>query len=364
MKNRLIYTTLIALLLLITLSCSNKIHTQEFKNPDNLPGKILFSKKLYETRGELFFIMRDYQENYCRLVKYNSKKGVISTIIFDIKPENGKIHEFAIDNDYIVFSTLERSEKAIQKIYLYNIKKETLSNPIITINKEYDNIYPLRLCIDRGTIAWVNQDFQTESSIIKLYNIKEKTIKPIITTPFRKNGFKVPIFFIELKRGKLFYDKKTENNYSIKIYDIKRERELASFPVMDDIELHYNATFNPKENYLAIYAKGRESDLTYLLDLTDGRVQKLAGFYPNSVIYDDRIQSDGNEIIYPVQKNVSGNINEHYYIESYNIKTFKMDRIMYCFDLVASDGYRAYLKFDKDASCKTIYFELIAQNKN
>ena len=340
-------------------SCSPIIEKILFENNDALPHKIIFDEKYFEKTGNIFFIMQDSQSNYSNLVEYDISRGVIVKEIFSLIKAEGKILEVSNNSRYIVFSVLLREEKAIQKSFYYDITEQQLFEPIVTMFREYDLIFPLHIDIDGNKIGWLNQDFKNQCSSIHIYDIESKISNILITEPFLDNSMKVSIFFLELADGKLFFDVKSTNEYNLTVYDYLINKTLAIFPVLPEIHLNFNAKYNNLENYLVLYAKGMESDLTYLLNLSDGRVQKLAGFYPNSVIYNDRIEISGDKVIYPVQKNVLGNINEYHYVESYNIKTFKMERINLCFDVVSSKNYIGYLKFKTDTNHKDIYFELL-----
>jgi len=68
-------------------------------------------------------------------------------------------------------------------------------------------------------------------------------------------------------------------------------------------------------------------------------------------------------LLYTVQQNFSGWIHEHYYSEIYNIESFEMSRYKYVFDLIETDNYFAYLKFDEKRGINKIEIEIYSIDK-
>ena len=176
---------------------------------------------------------------------------------------------------------------------------------------------------------------------------------------FTKSGFKIPIFFLDMKDNKIIYDKNNDTKgLYIYIFDYNSMKVVTSIPVEKDVKLHFNGSYNPEKNFIALYSKTSNTDLLYKINLENHEATKLAGFYKNSVIYDDILESVENEIIYSVQLNVSGKVKDHYYTEIYDLSTMKMKRFETSFHSIKTKKYFGLLKFDEVENINKIHFEL------
>ena len=352
---------LLLILLIFTFSCSKSIYKIEFtKEENNLPGKIIFIEEYFEETQNIFFIIKDYMNSYSRLVEYDLVNQKIEKLIFDIDPQNGYIREFDSNEDYIVFSVLSSKENVnVSKIYYYDIKAkklEVLKDKVIGSSK---GIYPIRLNVDSTRIGWLQHDFQNELTQIKIFDILTKEMISIDEAQFTKSGFKIPIFFLDMKDNKIIYDKNNDTKgLYIYIFDYNSMKVVTSIPVEKDVKLHFNGSYNPEKNFIALYSKTSNTDLLYKINLENHEATKLAGFYKNSVIYDDILESVENEIIYSVQLNVSGKVKDHYYTEIYDLSTMKMKRFETSFHSIKTKKYFGLLKFDEVENINKIHFEL------
>ncbi len=349
---------IILCILSLLINCGGVKYKIGFDDKDNLPSKIIFNENYFESTNSLFFIISDYQRKYSRLVEYNIENQKITSIIKDTD-NSSYIKEFDNNKDYIAFSLIDNNNELLQEIFYYNIQKKILSKIENYTITDYPGIYPIRLNIYNNKIVWIEHDFNNQESYIKLFDIEKKNIKIIESEKFTSSGYKVPYFFVEFKENLIFYDKVTGDQIlEIYCYDLSSNEVLDKYTVPEGTKLHFNGSYNSKNNYLALYAKTNDKDLIYKIDLNNKEIQKLAGFHEHSVVYNDIIESYDNKIYYSVQLNVSGMIKDHYYSEIYDVDIFKMDQIKTAFNIIKSENYMGFLKFDKKLNISKINFYL------
>lgn len=315
---------------------------------EKLPSNILINDIYYKKSDNIFFINRDYQKRYSQIVKYNVKNREIVDTIYTAK--SGYIDDYDIGKEYIVWS-VKKSQTV--EIYCYNFIEDSLKDTIV-INKPGN--YPINLNLDDGKFAWLDHNFKEKVTQIKVFDIESGRTESISSYSHLDTRFKVPVFFLEFKDGKIFYDLQTGTGISIRVYSVNKREVIKEFRINEEFELHFSGSYNKDKNSLALYGKSRMGDTIYTLNLTTGRVVKLSGFYTNSYIYEDRILFNGNKIFYAVQKNASGEIKDHYYFETYNLLTMKMERRISYFNYFKTDNYLGLLKFDD--GIKKVIFEL------
>jgi hypothetical protein len=212
--------------------------------------------------------------------------------------------------------------------------------------------------MDSNFIVWVEHDFAYNISVVKYYDIENKTEGIINNSPFDDSKFKVTTFFVDINNGITIYDRLKDKKREIVLYDLKNKMELDTISQMDGVVLYYNGLLNSDYKYLILYAQTFDEDVLYIHDLIKKTDKKIIGFYPQTLVYDDILTSKGLDVFYNVQLNVSGNINEHYFGEIYHLHDYTMEKIEYSFNLYMGNKYSAFLKFDKNPRMRNIHFEL------
>ena len=345
---------------LLTISCESEKIKKEFDDQQNLPSKIIFNEEYYEKTKNIFFIISDYQKNYSRLIEYNLENNEISTLIKDVTEDNCYINEFDSDSNYISFSIIDTNDSIKQEIYYYNIQTKKLSKIENYSITDYPGLYPISLNISNNQIVWLEHDFNNLKSYIKIFKIETNEISVIESEDFTTSGFKVPIFFVEFKDNHVFYDKNREDQQlKIYCYNTIKNSIINDFNVPEDTQLHFNGSYDSKNEYIALYAKTDQEDLIYKINMKNKEIQKLAGFHDNSIINDDIIESKQNNIYYTVQLNVSGMVKDHYYSEIYNLNNNRMTNYKTAFHIIKSENYLGLLKYDDYLNINKIHFELV-----
>lgn len=111
--------------------------------------------------------------------------------------------------------------------------------------------------------------------------------------------------------------------------------------------LHFNGSYNKESNYLALYGKGQKEEYIYAFNLQNKKTKKLSSFYKGSYVYNDRLITGKTYIQYIVQTNATGEISEHYRVENYDLKNFRIANAISYFDIFETEKNLALLKFDK-----------------
>jgi hypothetical protein len=294
-----------------------------FEDEKNLPSKIIIEEDYFENTKNIFFVLADYRRSYSRLVEYNTEDKKIENIIYESEQDE-TIYEYQCGNGVIVFSVLSRGILFSHDIYLFDIKSGSLNKINNYPLNQTESILPLSIKMDSNFIVWIEQDFTNNASVVKCYDLEKEEEDIVNISAFNNNTFKVTTFFANIDNGIIIYDRSINNKKEIVIYDLRNRRELDTVLQMEDVALYCNGILNRDYGYLALYAQTHSEDVIYIHDLTKNTNEKIAGFYPNAAVYDDIITSKGLDILYNVQLNVSGNINEHYFGEIYSIADIKM----------------------------------------
>jgi hypothetical protein len=332
-----------------------------FEDENNLPSKIIIEEDYFDNTKNIFFVLSDYRRSYSRIAEYNTQNRKIENIIYESEQDE-IIYEYQCGNGVIVFSVLSRGVLFSYDIYLFDIESGSLNKINSYPLNQTESILPLSIKMDSNFIVWVEQDFINNASVVKCYDLKKKKEEAVNISAFNNNTFKIATFFTNIDKGIVIYDRPVNNNEKeIVMYDLRNRRELATVLQMEDVVLYYNGILNKDYGYLALYAQTHSEDVIYVHDLTKNTNRKIVGFYPNTVVYDDIITSKGLDILYNVQLNVSGNINEHYFGEIYHLYDYTMEKIDYSFNLYSGTKYLAFLKFDKNPRVRNIHFELFSR---
>lgn len=359
-KNRKPLVLLAVIFFSFLMGCSQKSFVTIFSEAGKIPGKIIFDATLFKERGVVFFILQDYENAYNKIIEYNVKKESFSEPLFEIDSADGKIDEFAIDPNQLIFTVLERAgEVAQHRVFLYPLDGSKNPEQILVLGRSYEDLFPLQLCLAKNGICWLEQNVSSSTSFIWFYSFETKEKKVILSSPFTEEGYGLSCFFLETKGNLLYFDQKNETQIRVGVYDLAQQSIQAWYRLPSEYEINYKARINSEEKYLAIYGKAKEGDLVYLLDLTVGYPQKLAGIMDNSRIYNDRLAVLGRELWYPIQRQSHQIDPELFYVESYHLDRHKMQRFNRCFDVAASGDYRALLMFAKmEKGIQSVAFEI------
>lgn len=331
-----------------------------FSDEENLPSKIIFNEEYYNQTTNVFFVISNYTKDYSRLVEYSTENENTINIIYETSDAE-RIYEYSNNKNYIVFSTLiNESDNKYHDLFYYDIyKKKLFKINNYKINKN-PVIYPTKIKVGTNFISWVEQDFDQRVSRIMVYNIDNEYTEVLDESKFNNNNnFPISIFFTDIDRNYIIYDKCNDKNMvELILYDYLNKELKKIFDSNYKTKLHYNGSLNYKNQKVVFYAQTESGDIVYLYDIKRDKYEKLVGFYPHSVIYNDKIKLIRDEFYYTTQKNVSGLIKDHYAVETYNLKSYKMRKEKEYFDIYKSDNYNVFLRFDKEIDVRKIHFEI------
>ncbi|WP_020614783.1 hypothetical protein [Sediminispirochaeta bajacaliforniensis] len=320
-----------------------------------LPKRIIFDTKYYQENNAVFFIASNYTQDYSKLIEYNLKSDKIDKVIFD--EESTIICDYDSNQSMIVFTAVNSNSE--EAIYYYNITSKVLEKYNGVLPKSENGYYPNHVSVGVNWLCWIEHDFEERISKIKALNLNDKTTKIICEKPFIEDRIRVPYIFIDMQDDYLAYDERnSDGSVLLYILDLNGVEPTIKLEAMKDVVLHYNGSYNPENNYLALYALTNKNDLIYRIDITNNKATKLAGFYEHAVLYDDIIETNNNQILYTIQKNVSGEIKDHYYAEIYNLDNYTMSSEMGCLHIVKNEMYTGLLRFDEIEDIQKIHFEL------
>lgn len=342
---------------------SEPIYKQSFSKKRKLPAKIIFIEKYFEQNNRIFFLNRDYTMSYSQIVEYDLGKRKCVKKIYSLKGTGQVILDYDCDNN-IVWSVFKRVNRDfLADIYQYNItsKKLTRIKDNIDCTRKDNKRLPLHLKVDNGKIVWLEYSMDNEETYIKQFNIEEgleQTVESINSMAV-DNEAPLPTSFLELKDGKLFFDKKqTTGKVKIILYDIVHNKIINEWNAKEDVTMHYAGAYSIENDYLALYAKTKKGDQIYIFDMANHKMDTIAAFPERAFVYDDKLKAYRDNVFYSVQLNVSGQVQDHYYSEIYNLKNKQQEQIKTAFDVFKNDKYLCVLKFDDVKHINKIHFEM------
>lgn len=312
------------------------------------PSHVLIDDNYYDKTGNIFLINEDYARSYSELVEYNVKTKKIIKNIVSYDDEETQIKEFDIKNGIIVWSLFSSDKGKHNRIYTYNMESGDLNEIINTETMEGADFYtPLSLKTNGQEVSYIVNDIKKNKSKVVIYNLKNKNKTIVDEQKFYEDRYKSRMFFTEISEDKLFYDLRDGEKLYLIVWDLKGKKVLEKLECEQGTLLHFNGSYNKESNYLALYGKGQKEEYIYAFNLQNKKTQKLSGFYEKSYIYNDRLIAGKEYIRYIVQINVTGEIAEHYRVENYDLKKFRISNAISYFDIFETEKNLALLKFDK-----------------
>jgi Tol biopolymer transport system component len=327
-----------------------------FSDKNNLPSAILFEEETYIENGIIFFVLSDYLKKYSKLVKYDTNKNSIDRVIFEAN-DNENIREYSYKNEIIVFSVYTKENNYSHDIYLYNIRTDELkkiNNYPLNVTNE---IFPLSLETDGISIVYVEHNFELNTSDVKYYNIETGNEKVLSSIPHGNSLFIVNTFFATINNGTIVFDKVNNGEMEIIVFDVNLDTVINIIKPLKGVNINFKGSLNKENDFIAFFSKMNNTNIIYMHNIKKNKNQSLVRFDQYSLAYDDILFTKNNDILYNVQKNVSGLVKDHYYGEVYRLKNYSMEQILKCFNMAVGENYIAFLKFD-DNGINIIHFEL------
>ena len=343
-------------------------YNHTFTDKFQLPYRLIISDQYLSESSRLFLINQDWIGDYSKFIEYDISTSSIVNEIISFDGDNQQISEYCNNDSCIVFVVSKEDEThTLKDIYLYDIHDEELriikSEIICSLKKNYSN--DLFISINENSIIWLNPDLEGEKSEIVEYNIESNTFSVIHQQPHLNIEFMkhVPIKYLNVLDDFLVFNVRTNSgNEKIVIYDLSNQTMLKEVNLPTNCERTYNAVFDKKDDLLYIYGKLGDEEVIYKFDYRTDKTQNLIGIYPHTNLYKDKLTIQNNYLLYTIQQQYSGYIQDHYFSEIYDLKSFQMLRYQYVFNIVETNNYFGFLKFDKEEGANKIDLELYKKN--
>jgi hypothetical protein len=315
---------------------------------DKLPAHCLIDDKYYKETGNIFLINENYVRKYSELIEYNvlEKKKVNTIASYE---KGTRISEFDMKNGVIVWSLQSEAKEKNRRIYYYKINHKKVEEFEVENNFEKDGGFiPFSLKTNGEEISYIENTLN-KSKVI-LFNLSNKTKVVVAEEEHYEDFYKSRMFFTEIYEDKLFYDLRENNEIYIAIWDLKEKKLLKKLKSEKGTLLHFNGSYNKEKNYLVLYGKNSEDEYIYKYDLNNFKSQKLVGFDKRSYVYKDRILTNEKNINYVVQKDVSGDVQDHYMVEKYSLINYEIKDYQSYFDIFESKEKISMIKFEEGIS--------------
>lgn len=361
MKKRVLF---VLISILICCSAFAKEISAVFEDKDNLPDGIIFCNGYYEEINNIFLKLQNYTSDYSKIVEYDTTNSEIKNIIYSCE-KGFAIRDFSNADYGFVFSVIELRyandvKPRFSDLYYFDCNSKTLTkiNELPISKNDDGDLYPCCPCINDNYIVYLHHDFDKKKSQIIAYDLKSKTSKTIVTEKFSKNT--TGITFLNICNDSLIYNTfNNKNEAEIKLYDLNSKKIIKSIKALSTSSVHYAGCYDEEAKTIVLYAQSsRYGDLIYKIDSETGRNTKLVGFRDYTVIKNDQMYFDGQRILYTVQRDISGNIIDHYYAEIYHLNSYRSvqrPHTAYCF---LTKEWMGTLVYDDEKGINKIHLKI------
>ncbi len=200
-------------------------------------------------------------------------------------------------------------------IYAYNfsnskkiIVKEKLES---SLNNGYINVFAN---LYNNYVSWIEHDKEAQKTNIVLYDLETENKKVVASFDFLETAsIPFPVYFLNMKDGKIIFDVKKENGeYSYHIYDVENLDIDKKLSVKNNAILHFSADYDSSTNLLGVYFLTSKGEEVGYVDLNNGEYNKIFNLFEYDNLYKDRLQMDDGYMLFNIQRNVSGQVFDHY----------------------------------------------------
>jgi len=296
-------------------------------------------------------------------VEYDLTTGTIVNEIACFE-KSDKISEYCNNDSIIVYVVSSKNETGTYKdIYSYNFLTRELhlvrSNITAAFNDDYAN--KLYVALFDNYVYWLNPNLEEKKSEIVKYDLFSGATTIIVEKPHLNNQYldHVPIKYINVQGNfLLFNDRSNSTPESITVYELRTMTQKFVVDLPDGSEKSYNAIYYHNDRNIYIYADLDKKEVIYRFNPETGKILNLVGIYPHSNLYKDKMQIIDNNILYSMQFNVTGYIQDHYFSEIYDLSNYELMKYQYTFNILETEGYFGLLRFDKSEGINEIHLEL------
>ncbi len=375
---------IIILLMILICSCStinyqnayygdknlSPFYTYTFTDKSQIPNKLIISEQYLQTKNRIFMINQNWASTYSKLVEYDLGNSSIVKEICSYDGKNQTISEAVIDNSYLVYVvTRVTANQKYKDIFLYNIESgvNTLIKSDILTSKNGEYSPNLYIILNNNSIYWINPDIDKGTSMIVEYNITEHSTRVIHEQAFLEKGFMnhIPITFLSLSDKYLIFNIRSDNTSNqITFLDLKTKAIIQKTDLPVEFVFTYYGVTNEKGDCLYLYGRTKENELIYCYNAETKAVKKLVGFMERSFIKNNKLIFSDNQLLYSVELYFTGNVQDNYFSEVYDLNHYTMQRYQSVFHLVKLPKYFAFLQLDENEGPNKIKLKIYQTKVN
>ncbi len=325
----------------------------EFINPavKYIPFHMMISESHIENNQRIFFVSGSYAKGRAEIIEYDLQTKKEVKKLYSKKNDSEYIEEYSNNEAYIVWEVDRRDAQnnCLADIYVYIIATKETKKVAKNIVCSFPGgkRYPLTLKISPKYATWLEHKDNTSNIHILDFQTFETSIAVKLPYDDGLPFFDIRTFYVELQDNLLVYDNRQKKGKNkVGIFDIEKSNVIREFMLEKDILFHFNAAYNKKNNYIALYGQSKQLGGTvYAYNLRKNKRVNLFGLTKHALIYKDKIRTYDNYIVSNIQHNVTGLIIDHYHGEIYDIETGRQLRYLQTLDMYESKKYFANLKF-------------------
>jgi len=322
---------------------------------DKLPSSVMVDDDYFQKTGHVFFINQDYSKTYSQLVEYDTELMETVQVLDEVEGDFGIITEYDINDGKVVWAKILR-EGLRAEIRSYDIE----TGGIVVVPSEIyygKRRFTTSLSTDENAIAWVEHDIKKGQSKVILYDLETEKRQVIETADFDDDFFEVPIFFVSLRDGKLFYDLKEGDKASVYMKTIRGEEAPEKLETGLDLILHFAVDYDKKNEDLVLYGSTKREEVIHLYNLKNKTTVKLASLGNHTYLNQDKIWIRDKKLYFSVRMDVTGKIEDNYFSQTIDLREKNENTILKYFYSFLSNKHYATLKFEGGSN--KIRFELI-----
>ena len=313
---------------------------------------------------EYAFLLSSYGDAYTEIAtgSLDKYKSIYTT------PDDCYATDMHVNKNYILwFEAEELTETNYNyKLYLYDNKTKSKTVILEESLDDNDGWYAISYFgIYNDKVYWLRNDFTKKVSEILVYDIAKKEKDVLISLPFIDDSeYGAAISCLKVHDNLLIYSQLDANGQKLIAFDIDKNKKAYEVSLKSTVGTIYNADFEEKTGYFALYYSALNSDGTEkneavgAISTDSDELMELFSIRENHYLYRERLNIIGDHIYYDIVANVSGNIEDHYSSAIYNYKTHGRYSQDYTFNTMVIEDTIYFLSFEKgEGANKTLFYK-------
>jgi len=334
---------------------------------ENLPRSIELIKPDQNNMNDISYIRyaSDYIGSYSDIYLGNiQNQQVKETKIHSNSKDAAFIRNLKTDGEWAIWSDIYRDDIYYTDIYAYNFldkKKVLVAEKVCSgVQNGYLDIHPNLL---GDHIYWIDNNMQEGKTYIKSYDLNNNQVAVINSADFLDGFPQAATTALSAKNGKLIFDVRGDNGDYYYFYDINTNKVEKKIKIQDNVIVHFNCSYDLENNLLAVYnIRVDENDEYYeevgYVDLNNGKYTKILTLNANEYLYDDYLQMDNGYMLFNVQQNISGAIDEHYAGYIVDVSKDIVEKLKGSFEIKQQGDYLTNLSFIKGEGLNKVKLEI------